>query len=139
MLSPGASSLASCWPEEKLHLSRLGTAHKGGSPAVKRTGQAFYKNRACVNHSHTGAKPRESLKKNRRIFAFYRAAVNHSHGDGLLQNMDFLFAKGGEGDAPFVHAAVAIPQNLVKHFLEKLFLAFHNIQFSAISNRFVVW
>ena len=42
-----------------------------------------------------------------------RAAVNHSH-DGLLQNMDFLFAKGGEGDAPFVHAAVAIPQNLVK-------------------------
>ena len=43
-----------------------------------------------------------------------RAAVNHSHGDGLLQNMDFLFAKGGEGDAPFVHAAVAIPQNLVK-------------------------
>ena len=68
-----------------------------------------------------------------------RAAVNHSHGDGLLQNMDFLFAKGGEGDAPFVHAAVAIPQNLVKHFLEKLFLAFHNIQFSAISNRFVVW
>ena len=70
MLSPGASSPASCWPEEKVHLSCISTAHKGGSPTVKRTGQAFYKNRACVNHSHTGAKPRESWRRTGGLLLF---------------------------------------------------------------------
>ena len=98
-----------------------------------------------MNHSHTGAKPRESLKKNRRIFAFYRAAVNHSLGDGLLQNLDFLqglfFAKGGEGTAFTCCCCHSTKpgESRRAHFLEKLFHAFHKIQFSAISNLCVFW
>ena len=97
-------------------LHQHGTQRRISNSKKDRTG-FLQKQGVCESLTHW-CKTSWKLEEEPEDFCFSqnRAAVNHSHGDGLLQNLDFLqglfFAKGGRG--LLLHAAVAIPQNLVK-------------------------
>ena len=120
-------------------LHQHGTQRRISNSKKDRTG-FLQKQGVCESLTHW-CKTSWKLKKNRRTFAFYKTGRLWITPMvmAFCKTWTFYLQKEGRGMLLLYMLLLPFHKTWWKHFLEKLFLAFHNIQFSAISNRFVVW